>query len=260
METYTVKQLAKLAGVSIRTLHHYDEIGLLQPSARSESGYRRYGERELMRLQQILFYRELDFELKEISEILDDPDYDLLEGLQQQKQMLSAEYNRLNKLMKTIDKTIKTIKGETMISHEELYEGFSKEQVVQYRNEAKSKWGDAVKRSENHLKKLGREEFRQLKDEAGENWKVLSSMCENDPSDPLVQKEIKHHYHIVRKFWGTEKNIDPQLDQYAGLGELYVQDGRYTMVDGKEDPKFACFMRDAMKIFTNGLRYVTTKK
>lgn len=254
MEKYSVKQLAKLAGVSIRTLHHYDEIGLLQPSVRSESGYRLYGEKELLRLQQILFYRELDFELKEIVEILDDPDYDLLDALQQQKQLLTAEHNRISQLLITIEKTIRNVKGECMLSHEELYEGFSNEQISRYRNEATKKWGGAVHRSEKRLRALSKEELQQLKVEAGANWKLLSSLCEKEPSDPEVQKDIEHHYHIIRKFWGTANSNDPQLDAYAGLGELYVADGRYTMIDGKENPEFASFMNDAMRIFVDKRR------
>jgi DNA-binding transcriptional MerR regulator len=254
MEKYSVKQLAKLAGVSIRTLHHYDEIGLLQPSVRSESGYRLYGEKELLRLQQILFYRELDFELKEIVEILDDPNYDLLEALQEQKQMLTAEYDRISQLLETIEKTINNVKGESMLSHEELYEGFSKEQISRYRNEATQKWGGAVHRSEKHLRAFSKEALQQLKAEAAANWKLLSSMSENVPSDPEVQKEIEHHYLIIRKFWGTENCKDSQLDAYAGLGELYVADGRYTVIDGKEKPKFAVFMKDAMRIFVDKRR------
>jgi DNA-binding transcriptional MerR regulator len=254
MEKYSVKQLAKLAGVSIRTLHHYDEIGLLQPSVRSESGYRLYGEKELLRLQQILFYRELDFELKEIVEILDDPDYDLLDALQQQKLMLTAEYDRISQLLKTIEKTIKNVKGESMLSHEELYEGFSSETISRYRNEAIQKWGGAVHKSEKHLRALSKEELQQLKEEAAENWKVLLSICGKEPSDPEVQKEIENHYCIIRMFWGTANSNDPQLEAYAGLGGLYVEDGRYTMIDGKENPKFASFMRDAMKIFVDNRR------
>lgn len=251
METYSVKQLSKLAGVSIRTLHHYDELGLLKPLIRSESGYRRYGEKELMRLQQILFYRELDFELREIKDILDDPDYDLLEGLLEQRQMLQVTYERTGKLLQTIEKTIKNLEGGTMLSHEELYEGFSKEQAKQYRREATQKWGDAVTKSESYLKKLSKEEFKQLKEDAGANWRKLASLCDRDPSDADVQQEIEKHYSLISTFWGTAGDRDSQFNAYMGLGELYVHDERYTRVDGVSSTQFAGFMRDAMRVFVD---------
>ncbi len=107
MKLFSVKQLAKIAGVSVRTLHLYDEMGLLKPATRTEARYRMYGEKELLRLQQILFYRELDFELREIKEILDNGEFDLLTSLQNQKQSLKAKQNRIFTLIQTIDKTIK---------------------------------------------------------------------------------------------------------------------------------------------------------
>ncbi|MBS1271813.1 MAG: HTH-type transcriptional activator mta [Candidatus Marinimicrobia bacterium] len=123
MKQYTVKELAKLAGISVRTLHHYDEINLLKPAERTHKRYRLYGEDELLRLQQILFYRELDFPLEEIKAILDAPDFDTVEALKEHKSALISRKKRLEKLLTTIDKTIaKMEKGSKMI-YEELYDG-----------------------------------------------------------------------------------------------------------------------------------------
>src|SRR5512136_2331510 len=101
--TYTVQQLARLAGVSVRTLHHYDHIGLLAPSARTAAGYRLYGAADLLRLQQILFFKELDLPLDEIQDILDDPDFDQIEALESHKRLLRERADRLARLLMTID-------------------------------------------------------------------------------------------------------------------------------------------------------------
>ncbi|WP_343702573.1 MerR family transcriptional regulator [Chitinophaga sp.] len=95
MDNYSVKKLARLAGVSVRTLHLYDKMGLLEPSVRTQARYRLYGEKELLRLQQILFYRELDFPLKEIRDILDDPTFDLAQALEGHKKALQARQERI---------------------------------------------------------------------------------------------------------------------------------------------------------------------
>src|SRR5262245_34738395 len=128
MEKYSVKKLARLAGVSVRTLHLYDQMGLLTPSVRTEARYRLYGQKELLRLQQILFYRELDLPLKEIGEILDDPAFDLAQALENHKVFLYEERERINKLIGTIDKTLDHLKNKTMLEVEELYDGLSMDQ------------------------------------------------------------------------------------------------------------------------------------
>ena len=114
MKTYTIKKLADLAGVSVRTLHHYDQTGLLQPSQRSPSGYRLYQYSDMLRLQQILFYRELKLSLKEIKRILDDPAFDPLAALKTHHLRLLAERERLDELLNTLEKTIQSQTEEMM--------------------------------------------------------------------------------------------------------------------------------------------------
>ncbi|MCB0235981.1 MAG: MerR family transcriptional regulator, partial [Anaerolineae bacterium] len=148
--TYGVRELARLAGVSVRTLHHYDQIGLLTPSSRTAAGYRQYGADDLMRLQQILFFKELDVPLGEIRAILDDPEFDQIAALEQHRRLLQLQSERLAQLLKTVDKTIQKLTEDTMtLTNEELYEGFSKEQIESYENEARERWGstDAYKES-----------------------------------------------------------------------------------------------------------------
>ena len=133
---YTVKQLAKLAGVTPRTLHYYDEIGLLHPATYGENGYRYYGDDALLRLQQILFFRELDFSLEQIKTIIDRPDFDLLHALESHRRGLQDRVSRLNCLIDTVDNTIKHIRGEIQMSEKDLYSGFDEEKQRQYAAEA----------------------------------------------------------------------------------------------------------------------------
>jgi DNA-binding transcriptional MerR regulator len=113
MKLFTVKKLADMAGISVRTLHYYDQMGLLTPKSRTANGYRYYDDSAVMQLQQIMFFRELGFGLDEIGKILKDPNFDLIEALQSQKMLLSKKAQRINELTKTIEKTIKNLKQET---------------------------------------------------------------------------------------------------------------------------------------------------
>jgi DNA-binding transcriptional MerR regulator len=254
VERYSVKKLAGMAGVSVRTLHLYDEIGLLKPSVRTEKNYRLYGKAEALRLQQILFYRQLGFSLKEIADILDDPLFDPVESLEKHKQLLVQKREELGVLLATIDKTIDHLKNKTMLSIEELYEGLPKEQTDAWRQEAISKWSDAVEKSEKHLRNKTKEEFNKLKAAAKINLQKLLSLSKEDPASDKVQAEITVHYELIREFWGTAGSPDRQAEAYAGLGDLYVADERYMSVDGKANPDFAQFMKKAMKEFAKKLK------
>ena len=188
---YSVRQLSRLAGVSVRTLHLYDEMGLLKPARRTEKGYRWYEEKELLRLQQILFYKELDFPLKEIAEILDEPAFDRIRALEGHRKALQGRRQRVDDMLSTIDKTIQHLKKETMLSHEELYRGLPKEQAAGWREEATQKWGkDAVERSEMRLLTMTREDLAALKEAFVENCGRLASMMDKDPADAEVQAAV----------------------------------------------------------------------
>ena len=247
MKNYSVKQLANLAKVSVRTLHLYDQKGLLKPSVRTEAGYRMYGEKELLRLQQILFYKELDFSLEAIKDLLKKPNFDLLQALEGHKIALQARKDRMNNLLLTIDKTMLKLKGEIMLTHEDLYEGFPKEKAEAYRKEAIAAYGEEqVKHSENHLLAVGKKGFEALKAEQQDIVQNLLSLMNKDPKSADIQRQIARHYDNIRQFWGTAGTANLQAEAYCGLGELYVNDERFTMVDNKPNPDFAQFMRDAM--------------
>jgi DNA-binding transcriptional MerR regulator len=244
---YSVKQLARLAGVSVRTLHLYDQLGLLKPAIRTEARYRLYGEAELLRLQQILFYKELEIPLQEIGEILDDPEFDLLQALKAHRQALQDKGKKITAMLDTIDKTIQHLKGGTMLEPEELYAGLPKETAEAWRKEAKEKYGDdAVERSENALRKMSKPELEALVASQQENRNQLINLMHEDPTSEKVQQFIARHYAIIRKFWGTEHLADKQAEAYKGLGQLYVNDERFTLVNGKPSPEYAAFMAKAM--------------
>jgi DNA-binding transcriptional MerR regulator len=251
---YSVKEVAKLSGVSIRTLHVYDEMDLLKPLTRTESRYRLYGEKELLRLQQILFYKELEFSLHDIREILDSPDFDLVQALKFHKKALLARRERLHTLLATIDKTISYLtKGEQSMNYqittEELYEGLPKEFANEYREEAHQRWREETKRSEEAMRRMSKEDFGKLKDEFKENWRVLSTMTNQDPTSNAVQERILRHYALTRKFWGTSASSDTQAAQFKGLGQMYTEDPRFTVIDGTPHPEFAVFLYKAMTHF-----------
>jgi len=251
MKRYGVNSLSKLSGVSVRTLHYYDKIGILKPLNRTEAGYRYYGEQELLRLQQILFYKELDFPLKEIHELLDDPEFDLIDALKSHKSALKARQKRLSNLLVTIDKTIKHVTNkEIMTDPQELYKGLPKEMGTTYRQEAIDEYGKkAVEHSEKELLKLGKEGFKQLQKDLEQVTAELFELQSESPESEQVQMLIAQHYEIIRKFWGTSNKDDKQADAYAGLGGLYVSDERYTKVKGEPQPEFALFLQKAMGFF-----------
>ena len=139
---YTVKQLSDLAGVSVRALHYYDEIGLLKPSSVGENGYRYYADDAVLRLQQIMFFRELDFSLSDIQVILDQPEFDVLDALNMHRQALQDRARRLNDLIQTVDSTILHLTGEMKMSKKKLFAGFTEEEEKHYAQEARERWGE----------------------------------------------------------------------------------------------------------------------
>ena len=140
--SYTVKQLADLAGVSPRTLHYYDQIGLLRPEKVARNGYRFYSDPAMLRLQQILFFKELGFSLEEIRQILDRPDFDLLQALQLHKVGLQERLERLKRLIDTVDKTILNLEGAYPMKKRQYFEAFSEEKQQQYEQEIRQRYGE----------------------------------------------------------------------------------------------------------------------
>tara|TARA_R100001377_G_scaffold84718_1_gene68926 strand:- start:1299 stop:1901 length:603 start_codon:yes stop_codon:yes gene_type:complete len=171
---YTVRQLARISGVSVRALHHYDAIELLLPRTRSAAGYRLYGEAELLRLQQILLYRTQGMPLSAIRTLLNADDSDTLTSLSQHRRILLERQQELGAMLATVDKTIAKLRGEIEMSNKELYESFPPE-VKQYREEAIAKYGEpTMAKSEAALKQLSPHQRQQLLSDFTELWETLS--------------------------------------------------------------------------------------
>ena len=248
MSKYTVNKLAKLAGVSVRTLHHYDQIGLLQPNRNEDNGYRLYGSAELSRLQQIMFFKELEFSLEQIKDIIDAPNYDPIAALEEQKKILLAKRTRLNRLIKTIDQMITSAKGgEHKMDDKEIFESFSMEQMEQYQEEAKERWGntDAYKQSQERTKHWTKADYKRIGEEGVKFTKSLADIFKAGAniSDPAVQTWVEKHHAGIETFY------DCPLEMYRNLGQMYVDDPRFTKYYDKHAEGLAVFVRDAITYY-----------
>jgi DNA-binding transcriptional MerR regulator len=244
---YTINQLARLAGVSVRTLHHYDSIGLLKPALRQANGYRQYDSAELTRLQQILFFRELDFPLADIQRMLNSPYFDPVTALEDQKLLIQLKRTRLNKLLKTINKTIMTMSNQTTQNQDDMYDVFKDEDVKQYQDEVKQKWGNtaAYKQSMERVKKMTKAEMDKLKADGKIFNQKLAVAMPKGISDPTVQALVAEHYKGINFFY------DCSLEMYRNLGLMYVQDPRFTANYDKVAPGLAQFMHEAIDYYCN---------
>lgn len=231
-----VKEVAALSGVSIRTLHHYDELGLLRPSGTTEAGYRIYSDENLAELQQILFYRALGFSLKQIKAVLTDPAFNRLEALQSQRQMLQNKRSQLDEMIQTIEQTIQEGKGEVTMTHGERFKGFDFNENP-YEQEARDRWGNKVVDETNkRLQQFGREHQKEM----NAIYQRLADMRHLEPDSEKAQQAIGEWY----KFLNTIGTYS--LEAFAGLGEMYVVDERFTTNIDQFGSGLASFMRDAM--------------
>lgn len=242
MAEYTVRKVAGMAGISVRTLHHYDAIGLLKPSARTDANYRLYGEGDLLRLQQILLYREVDIPLAEIKELLGAPGFDLVEALEGHRARLRSRERRLRCVLRTIDRTIDRLTKENeMLSDEDLYEGLSKEQVERYNKEVEEKYDpERVAETNRRLRKLSKAEWEALKAEGGEATVALADLMDRDPADPEVQAIVARHHQWIERFFPASAEV------YRGLGQQYAGHPEFRAFYDKVRPNLADFMCEAM--------------
>ncbi len=242
MTRYTVKGLAELAGVSVKTLHHYHKIGLLKPSGRSEKGYRYYTKDELIQLQQILFYKELDFTLNNIKEILNAPAFDILKALEYQKKALNKRAKRMEQLLKTLDKTIVSLKKNETMKDEELYKGFSKEQVEVYRKEVTERWGaDELRETEEKIKAMGSKVYDDVQQQGEEINLLLASLMDLEPYAKQVQEAVALHHKYLNHF----REVTPE--GYLGLGKMYTEDERFSAYYEKYREGLTNFLYEAIK-------------
>ena len=239
---YTVRELATLAGISVRTLHYYDEIGLLKPARVAENGYRQYEQQELLKLQQILFFRELDFSLGEIRRIMADPQFNIENALRDQRKLLELKRERLAKLIKTIDQTIMTVQGEIPMNEKEMYGHFTKTEMEAYKREAKQRWGANQSDEEfsARFQHYTQEDYNRMAKEGDSLFEEIVKHMEKGAQSREVQALIATHYDSLRAFY------EPSLELYRGLANLYVDDERFAAYFKKYHAELPNFLRDAM--------------
>lgn len=245
---YTVRQLAEIAGVSVRTLHHYDAIGLLTPPRDPSNGYRRYDQASLLRLQQILFLRELGMPLDEIRAALDRPDFDLLHALEQHRRALRERQERLARLAQTVERTIQHLRGEREMSNEELFAGFSEEQQAAYEEEAAQRWGEEnVRASNQQWREYSDEKKRAILQEGQAVYADLIAAMPEGPASAAAQNGIRRWHEHLRNFY------EPTPEILLGLGDLYNDDPAFNATFVKMHPELAPFMREAIKHYVASL-------
>jgi len=241
---FTAKQLSKMAGITPRTLHYYDEIGLLKPSWVGENGYRYYGEESLLQLQQILLYRELDMPLERIRKIMGRHDFDVLSALESHKAELRKRIAKLELLVTTVDHTILHLKGTMDMSKKQLFEGLNDEQQAEYEKEAMQMYDPAtVKASNQKWKNYTAAEKQRIGDEGNAIYEDILKAMPKGPSSPEAQAGVERWRRHMEYFWV------PNNDQLLGLVDLYNDDLRFKANFDKIDPNLAQFMREAVKFY-----------
>ena len=238
----TVKEVTKLIGISVRTLHYYDEIGLLPPSEVTAAGYRLYDDTALDRLMQVLFFRELEVPLKDIRRILDDPAFDRRRALEQHRELLRLKRERLERLIRLADDTLK---GEKEMD----YNAFDMSEIEarrrEYAGEAARRWGntEAYAESERRAKGYGKEAWARAQAEADEVFRALMKLPEDD-GPGLRKSAADWQAHITRWYYDCSDEI------LAGLGEMYAADERFReYLDGRYGAGAAARMTRAIRLF-----------
>lgn len=216
-----INEVAKLTGITVRTLHYYDKIGLQKPSEITEAGYRIYDDGALCRLQQILFFRELDFPLEEIKDIMENPTFNKTEALENQKILLMKKRSRIDKLISLVEHTIK---GEKLMNFEE----FDMEEIEtakkKYAEEVKERWGNTNAYAENEKKSThySKEQWQEINAESGKIIKAFAENRNKAPESKEVQELVKEwQEHITARFYDCTNEI------LQGLGMMYTEDSRF---------------------------------
>ncbi len=254
---YTVKQLSDLTEVSIRTLHYYDEIGLLNPTTVGANGYRYYDDDALLRLQQILFYREIGLELMQIKEILDSPNFDQVAALRSHRRVLQEKINRLHNLISTVDGTIMHLVGEVKMSKKRLFESFSEEKQKQYEREARLQWGpDIVNQSIKLWNSYSEAQKQAIGEEGSRIYSDLVDALEAGKSAQSVEVQaiVQRWHHHLRYFY------EPTLDILRGLGEAYNSHPDFNATFTKLHPDLPEYLQAAITQYVDDLEYAEIER
>ncbi len=250
--SHSVGQVARLAGVTVRTLHHYDEIGLLSPSERSHAGHRRYGDEDLDRLQRILFYRELGFPLEEVKVLLDDPGVDPQEHLRRQHGLLSGRIEQLQKMATAVEQAMEAKKMGINLTPEEKFEVFGDHDPDQYEDEVRERWGDtdAYRESQRKAASYTKEDWQRINDEMNAiHGRMADLLAAGVPAESEQAMDVAEQHRLFI----TGAHYECSHEMHANLGEMYVSDERFTATYDAIRPGLATYLRDA--ILANGIRH-----
>ena len=240
----TVKVLSKLAGITPRTLHYYDQIGLLKPSEVGENGYRYYDDTALLRLQQIMLYRELEMPLENIDKIMGRSDFDAIAALENHEAALLQRMARLERLMMLVEDTIQYLKGNKTMNNAQLFEVFNEEKQAEYEKEAMQIYDPAiVKESNRKWKNYSLAEKQRIGEEGNAAYQAILDAMSKGAASPEAQAGVDLWRRHMDYFW------TPQPDQLLLLAEMYSTDPRFKTNFDKIDPNLADFMQQAVKIY-----------
>jgi len=248
---YTVSKLAKISGISVRSLHYYDEIGLLKPAFINDNGYRYYEEAQLLLLQQILFFRELGFPLNDIQKLLLADDFDQIKALNAHKKILAGKIDRSKILMATIDKTLLHLRGKKTMSDKELYYGFDSQRQKEYEQYLVKAQGSTAEElifeSKKRTAKWDKDEWDDVKAQGDEIHKALAIAIDKglQAKSDEVQIIIHRHYQMIQRFY------DPSKEVYIGLTELYNEHPDFKKFFDAYHPKMIEFISKAMIFYAD---------
>ncbi|MFL4906104.1 MerR family transcriptional regulator [Streptomyces sp. MMS24-I2-30] len=255
--SYSVGQVAGFAGfagVTVRALHHYDEIGLLVPGGRSHAGHRRYSDADLDRLQQILFYRELGFPLDEVAVLLDDPDADPRAHLRRQHELLTARIEKLQRMAEAVEHAMEARRMGINLTPQERFEVFGDKDPEQYAEEAETRWGgtEAYAESQRRAARYTKEDWKRLQaevDDWSERYAALVDAGADPAGEPAMDMAEAHRRHISTWFYECPHAV------HRCLGEMYVADERFKSFYDSMRPGLAEHLRAA--IDANAARHGT---
>ena len=241
----TVGEIARLAGLTVRTLHHYDEIGLLVPGGRSDAGYRLYGPGDVERLQEVLFFRELGFALDEIRTIVGEPGYDRTSALRRQRELLETKTERLFDMLDAIDIALESERMGLPMSSEEMLEVFGGFDPADHEAEVLERWGDteAYRESAMRTADYTKADWERLGAEANAINQALIELMESGvpaSGEEAMDLAERHRTHISRWFYECTSEI------HAALGRMYVEDQRFTDNIDRAAPGLARYLSEAI--------------
>ncbi|KJD45669.1 MerR family transcriptional regulator [Paenibacillus terrae] len=245
---YTVKEVSGLSGISVRTLHYYDEIGLLKPHHVGDNGYRYYEQEQLLRLQQIMVYRELELPLSDIGDLLEQTKEKTAEVLLEHRSKVQNKVFRLHTLLQTIDETVAHLKGEQTMQPEQLYQGFDPEKQEMYERDLAERYGqeadEKIQESKTAAKNWSKEDYLDSQAEADQIHRQLAEAMNKGlkHSSEEVQALIRRHLQWVSRFY------TPTAEIYSGLGDLYVEHEDFRKMYEGYEPGLAEYLRDGMKV------------